>query len=581
MSAPTKQPVNALDRSTQRSATQSIIQPKETSVLQAQALSAEVPVGVLELPVRVWGSRRIASDSRQPGRIEVLAEETCTVIIFPHGAVIRLSAAVEPGQVMMVANCKSHQNVPCRVVNVKKYPNARGYAEIEFLQPANGFWGAYIPQGTLKLTEGARIPAATSEKSTKHSPIAAKPASTQAWIPTRSATSSKPPVAASTPPEDFLNSSFPREVISVVTNAATTSPVPAHTVQYKVESVESHAIQIPSVGKPVQRAAMAATACESRSETTERNDSKPNPLLSPAIANSTKLAVPSTQEHQRDESTSERSARAWVRGLLGSLLGHVVTRTASDRTPSSRRRMVFVWVTVTVLFLMGATGIFLLHHGTVQSDATTQPNPTPVASTVSPIANTMQSPQPKRNSASIITEPRIAVKAEGFPGSRSRELADNVSIFQPPTRKPTSAGKIPNEKLLAPHPIERRSDAAIGRDMPPDVTAIDPNISASAIQGVLAALSPVGGRMREPRLVTRTVPSYPAAARQVGIEGEVVIDAVVDTSGKLTNLRVVSGAPLLQQAALDSLRSWKYEPGYLDDKPVPVKTSITVKFRLR
>jgi TonB family protein len=581
MSAPTKQPVNALDRSTQRSATQSIVQPKETSVLQAQALSAEVPVGVLELPVTVWGSRRIASDSGQPGRIEVLAEETCTVIVFPHGAVIRLSSAVEPGQVMMVANCKSHQNVPCRVVNVKKYPNARGYAEIEFLQPANGFWGAYIPQGTLKLTDGARIPAATSGKSPRPSPVATNSASSQAWIPTRCATSSKLPAAASTPPEDFLSSSFPKEVISVVTNAATTSPAAAHNVQYKMESVESRAIQIPSVGKPVQRAAIAATACESRSETTEPNDSKPNPLLSPGIANSSNLAVPSTQEHQWDESASERSVRAWIRGLLGSLLGHVITRTAADRTPSSRRRMVFVWVTLTGLFITGATGIFLLHHGTAESAATNQTNPTPVASTDSPIAPTMHSLKPERNSTSRMTGPRIAVKTEGFPGSRSRELADNVRIFQPLTRKPTSVGKIPNGKLLAPHSMERRSDAAIGRDAAPDVAAVDPNSSASAIQGVLAALSPVGGRMKEAQLVTRTVPSYPALARRVGIEGDVTIDAVIDTDGKLTNLKVVSGAPLLQQAALDSLRNWKYEPGYLDDKPVAVKTSVIVKFRLR
>jgi len=581
MSAPTKQPVNALDRSTQRSATQSIVQPKETSVLQEQAISAEVPVGVLELAVTVWGSRRIASDSGQPGRIEVIAEETCTVIVFPHGAVIRLSAAVEPGQVMMVANCKSHQNVPCRVVNVKKYSNARGYAEIEFLQPVNGFWGAYIPQGTLKLIDGARIPAAASEKSLKPRPVAPKPASTQVWIPIRSATSSKPPAAASMPAEDFWSSSFPKEVISVVTNAATTAAAPAHTVQCKVESDESRAIQTLSIGKPVQRAAMTATACESRSETTESNDSKPNPLRSPAIANSSKLAVPSTQEHQQDESAKERSPLAWIRGLLGSLLEHVITRIATDRTPSSRRRMVFVLVTLTGLLITGATGTFLLHHGTAEFAATNQANPSPEASTDSPIANITHSLQPERNSTSMMMGPRIAVKAEGFPGSRSQELADNVRIFHPPTSKPTSVGKIPNGKLLAPSSIERRSNAAIGRDVAPDVVAVEPNISASAFQEVLAGLSPVGGRMREPRLVTRTVPSYPAAARQVGIEGEVAIDAVIDTSGKLTNLKVVSGAPLLRQAALDSLRSWKYEPAYLDDKPVPVKTSITVKFRLR
>jgi outer membrane biosynthesis protein TonB len=45
-------------------------------------------------------------------------------------------------------------------------------------------------------------------------------------------------------------------------------------------------------------------------------------------------------------------------------------------------------------------------------------------------------------------------------------------------------------------------------------------------------------------------------------------------------MRVVSGPPLLQRAALDSLRNWKYQPGYLDDKPVQTKISITVEFRL-
>ena len=60
-----------------------------------------------------------------------------------------------------------------------------------------------------------------------------------------------------------------------------------------------------------------------------------------------------------------------------------------------------------------------------------------------------------------------------------------------------------------------------------------------------------------------------------------MIDAVIDTTGKLTNMTVISGAPLLRQAALDSLRTWKYRPGYLNEKPVPTKTSITVNFRLR
>jgi protein TonB len=46
-------------------------------------------------------------------------------------------------------------------------------------------------------------------------------------------------------------------------------------------------------------------------------------------------------------------------------------------------------------------------------------------------------------------------------------------------------------------------------------------------------------------------------------------------------MTVVSGPPLLQQAAIDSLRTWKYQPGYLNEKPLSTKTSITVNFRLQ
>jgi TonB family protein len=580
MTAPTKQPVNALDRCSQHPATESLVQPKEASAPQAQTLSAEVPIGVLEVPVTVWGSRRMTSDPGRPDRIDVVAEETCTVIVFPHGAVIRLSATVEPGQLMMVANRKSHQNVLCRVVNVRKYSNAKGYAEIEFLQPAEGFWEAYILQGTLMLTERAKIVAPASEASAKASPVAPKQTITQTWVPPQPAASSEQAKAASTPAEDFWSSSFPKEVISVLADAATASPAPGATIRDNLESMECRKVEVPAVGKPVQSAAMGSTAAESPFGTTVPKVSEPNPLPSSAIANSAEFGVLSTEEHQRDESASERSARSSVRELFRRLVVQGEARITTEKVHLPRRSLILTGASLVSLFTIGAIGIILLHQRATQS-ATAQTSPAPVASTVSALADNVQSLQPENNITTNVTGPRIPVKATGFPGSRSKEFADNVRIYQPPTEKPTPVGKIPNVRLLAPRSMERRSAAAVGRDVPPDVTKVDPNVSASAFQGIFAGLSPAGGRMREPRLVSRAVPSYPAAARQIGIEGDVTIDAVIDIDGKLANPKVVSGAPLLQQAALDSLLNWKYEPGYLDDKPVAVKTSIIVKFRLR
>jgi periplasmic protein TonB len=90
----------------------------------------------------------------------------------------------------------------------------------------------------------------------------------------------------------------------------------------------------------------------------------------------------------------------------------------------------------------------------------------------------------------------------------------------------------------------------------------------------------VGGRIRAPRLVRRVDPVYPPLAVQARVQGEVVIDAVIETDGSVAELHVVSGHPLLIQSALDAVRRWHYEPTYLNEQPVPVRLLVTVRFSL-
>ncbi|HUN62931.1 MAG TPA: energy transducer TonB [Candidatus Sulfotelmatobacter sp.] len=91
----------------------------------------------------------------------------------------------------------------------------------------------------------------------------------------------------------------------------------------------------------------------------------------------------------------------------------------------------------------------------------------------------------------------------------------------------------------------------------------------------------VGGRVKQPRLLTRVEPRYPPLAVQTHMTGAVVIDAIIDERGNIVEAKVVSGPPLLIQAALDAVRQWKYEPTYLNDEPVPVQLIVTVEFRLQ
>ena len=59
-----------------------------------------------------------------------------------------------------------------------------------------------------------------------------------------------------------------------------------------------------------------------------------------------------------------------------------------------------------------------------------------------------------------------------------------------------------------------------------------------------------------------------------------LLHAIISVDGRITALEVVSGPPLLVQAAIDAVRQWRYRPTYLNGEPVEVETSITVIFRL-
>ncbi len=81
-------------------------------------------------------------------------------------------------------------------------------------------------------------------------------------------------------------------------------------------------------------------------------------------------------------------------------------------------------------------------------------------------------------------------------------------------------------------------------------------------------------------LVQKSVPTYPPIAKQARIEGTVVLQAIISRSGTIENLRVVSGPAMLQQAALDAVRQWRYRPYMLDNEPVDVETTVNVIFCL-
>jgi len=79
-------------------------------------------------------------------------------------------------------------------------------------------------------------------------------------------------------------------------------------------------------------------------------------------------------------------------------------------------------------------------------------------------------------------------------------------------------------------------------------------------------------------LIHRVEPEYPPLAQQARISGSVVLAVVVGRDGIVENVSLVSGHPLLVQAAVDAVKQWRFKPYLLNYEPVEVQTNVTVNF---
>jgi protein TonB len=90
----------------------------------------------------------------------------------------------------------------------------------------------------------------------------------------------------------------------------------------------------------------------------------------------------------------------------------------------------------------------------------------------------------------------------------------------------------------------------------------------------------IGGKVQAALLIHEVDPQYPALARQARINGAVLLSAIIGRDGTVQHLVLVSGNPMLVQAAMDAVKQWVYKPTYLNGVPVEVLTDVVVNFRL-
>ena len=122
---------------------------------------------------------------------------------------------------------------------------------------------------------------------------------------------------------------------------------------------------------------------------------------------------------------------------------------------------------------------------------------------------------------------------------------------------------------------------SVGPPPPPPTPPTPP----SPVQNELKAATPqrirLGGDIQAGKLLHQVTPAYPVAARAVRVQGAVRLNAVIGTDGMVREITVISGHPLLVQAAMQAARQFMYRPTYLNGQAVEVDTVINVLFHLK
>jgi len=184
----------------------------------------------------------------------------------------------------------------------------------------------------------------------------------------------------------------------------------------------------------------------------------------------------------------------------------------------------------------------------------------------------------------VVTQKAPVAAYRETPGPRV--FTDHV--FRQPARVPSAI--LPEMKGPSPDLLAGLSGPSIPGDPNgvPFATGIDlaqiprlaPPKTAPALVPVTRAPLRVGGKVQAAKIVHQVTPVYPPLARQTHTSGIVRLEAVISRSGTIESLQVMSGHPLLTQAALDAVRQWVYQPTLLNNVPVEVLTQIDVNFKL-
>jgi len=265
-----------------------------------------------------------------------------------------------------------------------------------------------------------------------------------------------------------------------------------------------------------------------------------------------------------------------------------------EEPTNSKKALLIVAAVVVLVALAGYLGWKNMSDKSAPASNGSVSVPAPAASTsVAPSATSeATSPTGSANAASpratdalpsVTTKPSPAAKAPLHENSSAKNEDENAT--EPAPQPATPAMIVKNEHPVA-KPVTQESEQPVAPSAIGVATGTDTKALAAISSAPVNVPRPsndvvkISQGVSEGLVLKRVPPRYPPQAMQLHKEGAVQLQATVTKGGDISNIRVLSGDPMLARAAEEAVKQWKYKPYYLNGEPVDIQTQITVNFKM-
>jgi len=514
--------------------------PVELEEVEARQLGPKTTIRTnmvaQEVRVKATGARLGKSEDER----ELFTEETTSVLIGENGGVVRLSAAVAPGQLLFLTNEESKREVVAQVKRKRTFKPTSCYVELKFAEPAQRFWGREFSAAAALLPKNAQD------------------AETAALVMLAEPTADEPGEQPAAPTTEEVQA-LKREV-ETLREQAKLKQTPAGNEQ---------AATLATAPPPVPNAFPARAIGDVPSTESISNARSEEAPDVPFVPQST------PSEHYPDAAQLTEAQQA---PLPMPARGFTVPRPKRKRSPRARgsftpgfREGALRLALLSAALVITVIGAAWYKHWIPWKSAENKPSVSTPASPVNAEASTAPGSQEaaKANPDSGVSDARVDSR-----GTPPRSTARPSKPKSATADAKEASAQIPDSSEAVVQPSKTRAPASATlaskrSTIPAAANAASDTAASSEAEGIIVP----------PKLIKSVRPVASMDAVRDFETGNVVIDALVGTAGEVASMNVLSGPPSLRGAAVEALKKYRYEPATRNGQPVPAHVTVTIRFQ--